>query len=433
MKRRGFTLIELLVVIAIIAILIALLVPAVQQVRQAAARASTENNLRQCGIAVHAHSVDWKQIPDANGLFQKTRKNGTVFVHLLPFVEHKPEWDAIPQNTSSAGLGTLPYVAVYQAASDPTATEQTGRVTSIGANQLVFNQGNLNIDTAMPDGSSNVILFATIAQNCQQNQNQSFFAGTWTLTWRGPWRFRLRTTNTVAFTPTRARPTPPATTGRPAAPRLTAATTSNQTVTGSGSWVRQSFVRIGTTNRWTTTWQGDWAFTLTATTLVTGGTAAAPPPGPYPKPATPRVVRFTIGTLVNPQPTAPANLWPGSWGTAPSARSPGVRRQTVTASTHTDYSDNITYRNTIGTSTVTINGRVIVTSTSVPNFGVTNARLGNCSATHWSGFGHLGISVCMGDHSTKTISRVEANKTTSGGRNWANAMQPNDRRNPDWD
>jgi len=179
-KRAGFTLIELLVVIAIIAILIGLLLPAVQKVREAAARMTSSNNLKQQGLGVHNYHDSFMKFPSngmsaTNAAWATATQNISVHVAILPYIEQANLYN---QSTAATAWNAA-FVKTY---ADPTDTTigSTAGLTSYGWNPLVFATGAVSFTnlTTMSDGTSNTIQQAQRVAAC--TTNCSFTATTYT-------------------------------------------------------------------------------------------------------------------------------------------------------------------------------------------------------------------------------------------------------------
>jgi prepilin-type N-terminal cleavage/methylation domain-containing protein/prepilin-type processing-associated H-X9-DG protein len=208
-RARGFTLVELLVVIAIIGVLIGLLLPAVQKIREAAARISCGNNLRQISLAIqNCADTHNGNCPPALGNYPTTIFDGppgqenqlwvcpklrnTAFggflYHLLPFIEQDNLYAAttcwspvtgrpapgtgygiedgggMPAGTGYAYINSV--VKSYICPGDPTSNQGTTGWAGVGSyvyNGILFQSdwnGYAKFPASIPDGTSNTIFMS---------------------------------------------------------------------------------------------------------------------------------------------------------------------------------------------------------------------------------------------------------------------------------
>jgi prepilin-type N-terminal cleavage/methylation domain-containing protein/prepilin-type processing-associated H-X9-DG protein len=194
--RPGFSLLELLVVIGIISAMIGILLPAVQKVREAANKATCQNNLHQLGIAAHlCHDTNHK-LPPALGWYPGTASgaNGPALFDLLPYLEQNNLFQSSPRDAAGNYSSFDPNgqstayrtgVKAFLCPSDPTigpdgVANLSGEfpqwprwgASCYASNYAVFGgrydangnpnrwQGAAVIPDSFPDGTSTTILFA---------------------------------------------------------------------------------------------------------------------------------------------------------------------------------------------------------------------------------------------------------------------------------
>jgi prepilin-type processing-associated H-X9-DG protein len=157
-----------LTVLALLAFLLGLLLPAIQRIRQAAARAQSQNNLKQLALACHSYHDVYKHLPSGNDGI-----NFSTAVYLLPFIEQQNLYNQIDFNKSLTDEANAAVrrtvVPTFLSPLDPESKLpnqygptsylfSAGSKYALADNNGVFYQDSKIKLTQIPDGTSNTLL-----------------------------------------------------------------------------------------------------------------------------------------------------------------------------------------------------------------------------------------------------------------------------------
>jgi type II secretory pathway pseudopilin PulG len=151
--------IQLIVVLALLLLLLGLLLPAVSKVRQAAARAQSQNNLKQLGLALHSyHDANLRLPPGVdNGNFSASAQ-------LLPYIEQQALYNTIDfkkdvdHKANAAARATR--IRTFESPRDPVevVNKDYGPTNYLFNDKVFYLNSAATIPGSFPDGTGNTII-----------------------------------------------------------------------------------------------------------------------------------------------------------------------------------------------------------------------------------------------------------------------------------
>jgi prepilin-type processing-associated H-X9-DG protein len=149
-------------------VLAGLLLPAVQKVREAAARAKSQNNMKQVALGMFNDS-------DANGGFQAPyggapgNKDLSFRVGLLPYIEQQNLYQRINLTQAWDSPGNKPItdtvIPTYSDPANPSGGNQTPYRVFVGPGAVFDGSNKRILPATIRDGTSNTILFVSATQS----------------------------------------------------------------------------------------------------------------------------------------------------------------------------------------------------------------------------------------------------------------------------